>query len=334
MAATLATAPRPPLNDFDARQLLLHADALARRACEQRMCHLAAVASHVTWHMALKASVLLPYCTEMSFTPRYASGTLSARVARPDARRSSTLRFAPYQHPRANSTLDKISPPHSPNGFNSASAPASESSKIPIVAVMAAFGLQSSNHKNYQPCPGNNQSVQLQKIQTIAFTALSTFNLPSHTIILALFFVHRLLMSSFGSCLKRQKFAGLSDSNFNNGSVVFSRHPVYLFLAGLILADAVLCDAPVPVASWTWVLKLTEVEAIGKHVIDCAFVCKMKGWALSVLGFDVHVDLKVYSKWIESVEGLLIKSGQTQRIMFQRYLEAFSLVHLSSLVIP
>ncbi|KAJ3391065.1 hypothetical protein HDU84_006580 [Entophlyctis sp. JEL0112] len=335
MAASLATAPRPHTIGLHARQHLRAAAAL-----DQTLCHLASVAAHVTWHMALKASsvsVLLPHPSQMAPTTGYGSGAAPSRVVRSATRKSSGPRFAPYQqHPRATSTFDKISPPHSPNHFGCGPPPPSAFPHIPNAATLAAVGVLQSptSYQIYRPSPVNNHSsidvaIQLQKIQTIAYTALSAFNLPTHTIILALYFVHRLLMASLGSSAKRHNFSGL-DSSFDKGeSVVFSANPLYLFLAGLILADAVLCDAPVSVASWTWVLKQAELGAFGKPGLDSSFVCKLKAWALNVLCFDVHVDVSVYSEWVESVKGLLDKWGQTQRRMFEQYLQAFSLSQFS-----
>ncbi|KAJ3027100.1 UNVERIFIED_CONTAM: hypothetical protein HDU68_004486 [Siphonaria sp. JEL0065] len=158
-------------------------------------------------------------------------------------------------------------------------------------------------------------------------TALSTLRLPSHTIVLALYFVHKLLsvtlsktngsaaslMTSITSFQETQQFPSILAPSIQSQ---FSTSPVGLFLAGLMFADTVLCDAPVSVSTWTWILNqscppFSPMCARLKH--QPTFARDVRKWGLDLLEFDLNVRAEKYQGWLNSVKGFVEQQEQEKR---------------------
>ncbi|KAJ3062720.1 hypothetical protein HDU98_001421 [Podochytrium sp. JEL0797] len=166
------------------------------------------------------------------------------------------------------------------------------------------------------------ESLQIQKI---AMTALTTLRLPSHTIVLALYFVHKLLTlslpippHSLHSPSPLPTHTPTTTHSFPSvpktppHHALFSTSPVGLFLAGLMLADTVLCDAPVSVSTWTWILEQScpPFSLMARQLpTHATYARDVKKWGLTVLVFDVGVGVEVYQQWLEGVRMFLEMQG-------------------------
>ncbi|KAI9332877.1 hypothetical protein DFJ73DRAFT_781081 [Zopfochytrium polystomum] len=110
-------------------------------------------------------------------------------------------------------------------------------------------------------------------VHTLATAALTTLSLPSHAVILALLFVKRFLaLQELPQALST---------------------PTKVFLAGLLLADAHLCDSTVSMKTWA---VITGARGGGSQVTA------IKTAALNALQFDVAVGAEFYSRWLLSVK--------------------------------
>ncbi|KAJ3383054.1 hypothetical protein HDU84_003884 [Entophlyctis sp. JEL0112] len=136
-------------------------------------------------------------------------------------------------------------------------------------------------------------------IQQIAFVALTLLALPPASLILALLFARRLLLAASAGL---REWHGLSDSPPEHAAGAAA--PPRLFLAGLMLADAALCDAPVSAQVWQWIATETTSAAAP---VSCAR--DLRRWALDLLAFDIHVDPREFDAWVHLVADHLEISG-------------------------
>ncbi|KAJ1532723.1 hypothetical protein HK405_000888 [Cladochytrium tenue] len=112
-------------------------------------------------------------------------------------------------------------------------------------------------------------------VRALATAAQVALGLPPHAVVLALLYARRLLSASVGRLP-----AALST-------------PSKVLLAGLVLADAHLCDATVPMRAWA---AATAARGGG------AQVAAIKAAALDALQFGIAVDAATYSRWMMSVD--------------------------------
>ncbi|KAI9358292.1 hypothetical protein DFJ73DRAFT_794073 [Zopfochytrium polystomum] len=119
-------------------------------------------------------------------------------------------------------------------------------------------------------------------LHTLATSSLTVLALPYHAVILALLFVKRLLALP-------EVPAALCT-------------PTKLLLAGLVLADAELCDSTVSMRTWAAV---TGARGGGAQVAE------IKRAALAALQFCVTVDADTYSAWLLNVKSFFREDGSS-----------------------
>ncbi|ORY52112.1 hypothetical protein BCR33DRAFT_762044 [Rhizoclosmatium globosum] len=159
----------------------------------------------------------------------------------------------------------------------------------------------------YDPTPSANHNNEMMQIQKIVMTTLATLRLPSHCIVMALFFVHKLLTRSLSLLSMTTTTGGLlfSTPQHQQAHHEFSSNTVGLFLVGLMLADSVLCDAAVSTSTWKWILKHTSPMFSRMAVLVeqwPTFARDARKWGLDVLEFDVGVPVEVYQEWVLAVK--------------------------------
>ncbi|KAJ3209709.1 hypothetical protein HDU82_000272 [Entophlyctis luteolus] len=272
--------------------------------CAERQSHanLAAIASSLTLHMVDSASAMACPARMQTLTPPSSprNTPVPSRATLHAAAHQS--RYAPYSQQRTNSNHLKSTNPRAPakyavksvpKHFAISPAPSQLPAHLPTAPMFAASLAES------------------QQIQQIVLVALTTLKLPPHAIVLALYFVHKLLIATVRHAQRRAAAASGSCANasplvaISNASDEFQKQwsPVHLFVAGLMLADAVLCDAPVAVAAWAWILAQASVSADSRTVRD------LRRWALDILEFDVNVKPTVYAAWARNINVFLRSRG-------------------------
>ncbi|KAJ1539105.1 hypothetical protein HK405_013197 [Cladochytrium tenue] len=194
--------------------------------------------------------------------------------------------FHPYRRP-APSIMQGVAPtladspqahrpPPSCSGksFTSTSTPSLRSEST---AVSTTSSICTPEEKAFLNCYSQRHAGSLHTLTTSALTLL---NLPSHSVILGLLFVKRLLaLPEIPPSLST---------------------PTKLLLAGLVLADAQLCDSTVSMRTWAAV---TGARGGGAQVAE------IKRAALEALSFGTTVDADTYSRWMLSVKSLFRNRG-------------------------
>ncbi|KAI9325158.1 hypothetical protein DFJ73DRAFT_914046 [Zopfochytrium polystomum] len=147
-----------------------------------------------------------------------------------------------------------------------APSPTTSSSRASAASSTTSYPSPSPTEKHFLDAYSQRHAAHLHLLTT---TALTSLPLPWHATVLALLFARRLLQQPLLP-------APLST-------------PTKVFLAGLLLADAQLCDATVPMRTWATV---TGARGGGRQV------AAIKRAALEVLGFDVAVGAEAYGRWL------------------------------------
>ncbi|KAJ3020099.1 UNVERIFIED_CONTAM: hypothetical protein HDU68_010343 [Siphonaria sp. JEL0065] len=268
---------------------------------------------------------------------------------------NSTRRFSPYQQQHRRNTIRRSSVP---SAINCNARLQQDAALDPLTPSTPITTTITSNVYNKQPSllikpTTTAESLQIQKI---VMTALTTLRLPSHSIVLALYFVHKLLTikitsspsSAFPSLPSPPSMKSTTsfqypiangnnncNNNDNKNNDQFSTNPVFLFLAGLMLADSVLCDAPVSVGTWSWILKhscppFSAMSLLVNGGVSSGkrqqkqqqqggqyFARDVRKWALDTLEFEVSVGVEVYGEWVNGVkvftEGVELRKKQQEQ---------------------
>ncbi|KAJ3417051.1 hypothetical protein HDV05_007533 [Chytridiales sp. JEL 0842] len=155
------------------------------------------------------------------------------------------------------------------------------SSRPPPSPALSFISLASSTTSTSTPTPSSTSrltksytALHTPPLHTLALRALTVAHLPFHTLILALLFVHRLTSTSSSSAAHKK-----------------INTPPKLFLAGLMLADIQLSDAPLSVKAWSLLSGLETVEVVA-----------VRREAVERLEFAVCVGVEAYGVWLGSVK--------------------------------
>ncbi|KAI8612336.1 hypothetical protein BC830DRAFT_580768 [Chytriomyces sp. MP71] len=281
---------------------------------QHKQAQLALLASQLMSHMCTKASALScsmrqvqtpPSSPPVSViglqSPAFVVSQADTKFNQRTHKERQQLRYAPYamqnsaRRSAANLSLDT----------NSELPDLSVSNTPPLTPSSQSQPLPQRYHSSPSPAIKTTSAESLQ-IQKIVMTALSTLRLPSHSIIMALFFVHKLLTAT----ITRPSTASIFPSITPNDRLDFSHNPVALFAAGLLLADTMLCDAPVSVSTWSWILSHSAPPfSATARTLYPEYARDVKRWALHALDFDVNVGVEVYGEWVLGVRSFL-ESGE------------------------
>ncbi|KAJ3206876.1 hypothetical protein HDU82_004254 [Entophlyctis luteolus] len=266
--------------------------------CAERQgrANLAAIASSLTLHMADSAASMAAPARLRTLTP-------------PSSPRNppAPSRYAPYpQQPLNNSSSSSARHAKSTNPAPTRATAKYATKAAPKHAVMSPApsprpprAAAARTHDALAPAPSLAES---QQIQQIVLVALTTLKLPPHAVVLALYFVHKLLIATVRRAAARCSTNASSPPPVS-AAAEMQWSPVHMFVAGLMLADAVLCDAPVAVAAWAWILSQSSASTAA----DSRTARDLRRWALDILEFDVNVKPPVYAAWARNVN-LFLKS--------------------------
>ncbi|KAJ3250267.1 hypothetical protein HDU77_006855 [Chytriomyces hyalinus] len=250
-------------------------------------------------------------------------------------RDAKVVRYAPYTaaNPASSSSVLRRA------AANNTNKPMNNSSAFVNTPPLSPLHQIDSKQSQQPPSPPQSirttsaESIQIQKI---VMTALSTLRLPSHTIIMALFFVHKMLSaalpathpnSSFFPSISHAAepttttttFATATTTSTTTPATDFAQCPVALFTAGLILADSMLCDAPVSITTWSWILSQSSppFSAMAQKLLTySSYARDLKRWALNLLNFDLNVSVELYADWVARVKCFL--NGQDALLKLHR----------------
>ncbi|TPX77554.1 hypothetical protein CcCBS67573_g01180 [Chytriomyces confervae] len=250
-------------------------------------------------------------------------------------RDAKVVRYAPYTaaNPASSSSVLRRAKP-----TNNSSA---------FVNTPPLSPLHQIDSKQSQQPPSPPQSIRTTsaesiQIQKIVMTALSTLRLPSHTIIMALFFVHKMLSAALPASHPNSSFfpsishaaepfttttfatstttaTTTTTTTSTTAATDFAQCPVALFTAGLILADSMLCDAPVSITTWSWILSQSSppFSAMAQKLLNySSYARDLKRWALNLLNFDLNVSVELYADWVAHVKRFL--NGQDALLKLHR----------------
>ncbi|KAI9333708.1 hypothetical protein BDR26DRAFT_868050 [Obelidium mucronatum] len=237
---------------------------------------------------------------------------------------ATTRRFAPYSGNNRRSSLPAINCNNLNLTRNTPSSPLtpSISSTLPLLPTCggqaAATTATTTTTTTVTKIKTISTSESLQ-IQKIVMTALATLRLPSHCIIMALYFVHKLLtlnLSSGALTTSDTLPAAAAAASATSDHDDYMSTPVALFLVGLMLADSSLCDAPVSVSTWSWILvhSCPPFSPMSDKMKKSEFYARnVRKWALNALQFDVSVGVEVYGEWVNGVKGFMEGVEQMKR---------------------
>ncbi|KAI8841577.1 hypothetical protein BJ741DRAFT_594638 [Chytriomyces cf. hyalinus JEL632] len=294
----------------------------------QKQAQLGLLASQMMSHMATKASSMpIPIspttCTPPCSPPITTAGLPSlavptavsqARFNQPPTRsREPKVRYAPYT---TTSTANVTSTPALRRAAKDMDSAAFVNTP-PLSPSHQADHQQTQQQQQPASPPQSIRTTSAEsiQIQKIVMTALSTLRLPSHTVIMALFFVHKMLTAAISSNTSfTSAFPSIAQTE-SPATAEFARNPVALFTAGLILADSMLCDAPVSISTWTWILSQScpPFSAMASKLY-ATYARDLKRWALNLLDFDLNVPVELYGEWMAGVKRFLDGQGALQKL--------------------
>ncbi|KAI8836040.1 hypothetical protein BJ741DRAFT_606615 [Chytriomyces cf. hyalinus JEL632] len=309
----------------------------------QKQAQLGLLASQMMTHMTVKAvSLPIPHSTTRSppCSPPIAMGSAlpsfnaiipavnQAHSNQPSMFAQSTsrhrdakvVRYAPYApaNPASSSSVLRraaAAKPINSSGFVN----------TPPLSPLHQIDAKQSQQPPSPPQSIRNTSAESIQIQKIVMTALSTLRLPSHTIIMALFFVHKMLSTALPASHPNSSFfPSISQAEPSATATTtaatatdFAQCPVALFTAGLILADSMLCDAPVSISTWSWILAQSSPPFSAMALkLHSTYARDLKRWALNLLNFDLNVSVELYADWVAGVKRFL--NGQDALLKLHR----------------
>ncbi|KAJ3238748.1 hypothetical protein HDU78_003358 [Chytriomyces hyalinus] len=297
----------------------------------QKQAQLGLLASQMMSHMATKASSMpIPApttCTPPCSPPITTAGlpglaVSQARFNQPPARsrEPTKVRYAPYTTTTSTATVTGAAAlRRAPKAVDSSS---SAFVNTPPLSPSHQADHQQTQQQQQQQQPASppqstirTTSAESIQIQKIVMTALSTLRLPSHTVIMALFFVHKMLTAAISSNTSfTSAFPSIAQTE-SPATAEFARNPVALFTAGLILADSMLCDAPVSISTWSWILSQScpPFSAMASKLY-ATYARDLKRWALNLLDFDLNVSVELYAEWMAGVKRFLDGQGALQKL--------------------
>ncbi|KAJ3238119.1 hypothetical protein HDU81_000496 [Chytriomyces hyalinus] len=323
----------------------------------QKQAQLGLLASQMMTHMTVKAvSAPIPSTRSPPCSPPIAVGGLpsfnaisavntQAHSIQPSMftqstsrhRDSKVVRYAPYAAPNPASSSSSVLR----RASNNSAKPINSSSEFVNTPPLSPLHQIDSKQSQRPPSPPQSirttsaESIQIQKI---VMTALSTLRLPSHTIIMALFFVHKMLSAALPATHPTSSFfpsiSQIEPSTTATAATAaatdFAQCPVALFTAGLILADSMLCDAPVSISTWSWILSQSSppYSAMAQK-LHSTYARDLKRWALNLLDFDLNVSVELYADWVAGVKRFLNGQDALQKLHRQVKLQQQQLLQLS-----
>jgi hypothetical protein len=128
--------------------------------------------------------------------------------------------------------------------------------------------------------------------------SFSLLNTSSHTLLLALFYIHKLTTTSLASLTSLTCTTTTTTSTTTTTPFFQSTNPDKLLLAGLILADIHLNDHPLSLKAWASVAGLPESSGYKE-------LLQVKQKALEGVGYELNVPNGEYVGWLKSLEGLV-----------------------------